>query len=119
MTGKLYLYCYSGTCSKTEVDEGTTYECTINRDDDGYETRECKYIPYRETHYIFDIIYSCSKQCFNESKCDVCPIDYDNEQGVCSKKDDDSYSSGKLCFGDNIIYFRKGKLYIAEKITLM
>ena len=110
LAGKLYLDCYSGICDETYTETEQEYNC----DDDGYCTHE--YVDVEYTNH--DIVEACSKQCseLKKSHCDVCPNKYNSRTGYCSRKTDDDYKSGKVCFGDNIIYFWKGKKYDIENI---
>lgn len=107
-TGRLFLNCYSGTCKRTVVEHGYTYYCDV--DDYCYT----EYEDYEVEKY--EIIYNCSFQCFEDKKsqCDVCPSKYDTNNGTCKLKTDDIYNKEKYCYGDNIIYFWKGKKYVSN-----
>ena len=92
LTGKLYLDCYTGTCTyEREGKKRCHYE-----DDCNWE-----YYTYYET----EINRSCSIECSqtNEAKYSVC------QSGKCSKKYNDKYDPNKVCYADNVIYFWKGK----------
>ena len=109
LTGRLHLNCSSGTCRKEETIERLEKECDI--DDD------CYYYTVYKNYTYFNIKYNCSLECYNSdtNNCSSCPSDYD-KQGVCSRNEDDQYESEKVCYGNNIIYFWKGKKYQIEKV---
>ena len=111
LAGSLYLNCTSGTCHKEEtVKETEAYYCEGS-------PFICDYSYVDKEYEYFHIKYNCSLECFNSKRdsCSSCPIDYD-KNGVCSRKENDIYEPGKVCYGDNIIYFWKGKKYQFEKI---
>ena len=45
---------------------------------------------------------------------DECSDYYDSKNGYCSRNTNDNYDNQKVCFGDNIILFWKGKKYILK-----
>ena len=102
-TGKLILDCYIGTCTEEIFHKQTRTVC--NYDDD------CKEVDESWTEYKKIIDYDCSEQCMKEGGegC-YCSKPYNN-RGTCERKTDDDYEEGKICYGDNIIYFWKGKKY--------
>lgn len=105
LTGNLYLDCYTGTCYK--VTKETKEVCDY---DDDCETIEI-------FHNENDINKACSEQCFElkEKLCyEECSDYYDSKNGYCSRNTNDNYDNKKVCFGDNIIYFWKGKKYNIE-----
>ena len=105
LAGNLYLDCYTGTCYK--ITKETKYVCDS---DDDCETIEI-------FHNENDINKACSEQCFElkEKLCyDECSDYYDSKNGYCSRNTNDNYDNKKVCFGDNIIYFWKGKKYNIE-----
>ena len=51
---------------------------------------------------------------YNDKENCICNIPY-NEVGSCSRIYDDNYNPDKFCYGNNIIYFWKGKRYISLK----
>lgn len=95
LTGRLILDCYSGKCTKNEYYYDSENNLMKNS---------------------FDVIeYSCSKQCsYNGKNNCICNIPY-NEVGSCSRIYDDNYNPDKFCYGNNVIYFWKGKRYISLK----
>ena len=106
LTGNLYLDCYKGTCSK--IVRETKEVCY---DDD------CETIV--EYNNQIDINKECSEECFElkgEYCYDKCSDYYDSKNGVCSRNTNDNYNRKKVCFGDNIIYFWKGKKYNSDNI---
>ena len=108
LTGRLFIRCYSGTC----IQEKTDKDLVINCDD------EACWFEIRKNIYIYHHIkYNCSLECFYSKgkNCHSCPSDHKNE-GECSINDDDKYDPEKVCFGDNTIYFWKGKKFKIEKI---
>ena len=109
LAGSLYLNCTSGTCHKEEIVKENEFSCY------GYPLTCDSYYVDKEYEY-FHIKYNCSLECFNSKRdsCSSCPIDYD-KNGVCSRKENDIYEPGKVCYGDNIIYFWKGKKNISLK----
>ena len=109
LTGRLYLNCTSGRCRKVETVEEFEEECDI--DDD------CYYYSVYKNYTYFNIKYNCSLECYNSDiiYCSSCPSDYD-KKGVCLRHEDDEYESEKVCYGNNIIYFWKGKKYQIEKV---
>ena len=105
LAGKLYLDCYSGLCYKIYIE--TREVCDI---DDDCETYEVK-------HDDSAIVKACSEQCFEtkEKLCyNECSDFYDSKNGYCSRNTNDKYDVNKVCLGDNIIYFWKGKRYNVE-----
>ena len=104
LAGRLYLKCYIGYCLQFK----TKYNVEFGLDDDG-PTLEL----HKKGYIYYHIKYNCSLDCFYSkgSLCHSCPSDYE-EEGECLINDDDNeYDIEKLCFGDNIIYFWKGKKY--------
>ena len=105
LAGNLYLDCYTGSCSKNIKE--TEWVCDS---DDDCET----IVTFREQK---DINEACSEECFElkgEYCNDKCSDYYDSKNGVCSRNTNDNYDNKKVCFGDNIIYFWKGKKYNFE-----
>ena len=104
LAGDLYLDCYTGNCNKTI--EKIDYYCD--------EDNNCEELLYYR--YELEIFKPCSVQCFElkNISCDVCSSDYNSKKGYCSRNTDDNYDDKKVCFGDNIIYFWKGKKYNIE-----
>ena len=103
-TGDLILNCYTGTCTKKFFHRKKWIFCDI--DDDCYDETDENW-----TRYNAIIDHNCSEQCFNTRKKECyCYMPY-NVIGKCESKIDNEYSEGKVCIGDNIIYFWKGKKY--------
>ena len=104
LAGKLYLKCYIGYCIQFKE----KYNVELGLDEEGFV------LELHKKGYIYYIMkYNCSLDCFYSkgSFCHSCPSDYE-EEGECIINDDDNaYDPEKLCFGDNIIYFWKGKKY--------
>ena len=99
-TGKLILDCYIGTCTEEIFHKQTRKVC----DKDTCRSEDESWSEYKK---IID--YDCSEQCMKEGGegC-YCSKPY-NRRGTCERKNDDNYEEGKICYGDNIIYFWKGK----------
>ena len=108
-TGDLILDCYTGTCTRTIYHRNVWEYC--DSDDDCYDVDDS----WTENKKIID--YNCSEQCYltGKEEC-VCDMPY-NETGICERNTDDEYLEGKVCYGDNIIYFWKGKKYEILKIS--
>ena len=108
LTGKLYLTCYSGACSKDIIVRRKKGDCDDKR-------LPCYYYDDKEIESFIE--YDCSKQCYElkQDYCNNCPIEYES-QGICSVNNDDNYDANKACVGDNIIYFWKGKKYQIENV---
>ena len=92
LAGRLILDCFSGMCDK----EYQYYE------DDGWETG-----------HEFQLDYNCSKQCSYNDISECTCVNSFSKYGDCSRKYDDKYDNEKYCYADNVIYFWKGKKYIA------
>ena len=111
LAGRLFLKCHTGTCIKEKIYKEYFSDC---------DDEDC-YIDYIYKVKIYTLIYyNCSLYCFytKGSNCDSCPNDY-NDQGVCTLNDDDIYDPEKICFGDNLIYFWKGKKFQIEKLDAL
>ena len=112
--GELILDCYSGLCK--EAQKGYEYECSEDSEGDTY----C-YYQYKEfLDYAYKMDSKCSFECFElkGKECNNC-IDsskYKDSKGICSINTNASYSYGKYCLSNNVIYIWKGKKYIPKLI---
>ena len=105
ITGKLYLDCYTGTCFKVTIETKQVYDSNDNID------------IIEIYHNENEINKNCSEECFElkEKLCfDKCSDYFDSKNGYCSRNTNDNYDKEKVCFGENIIYFWKGKKYNIE-----
>ena len=116
--GKLYLDCYKGTCVRTETGKRTEKVCdNIYNDRGEVISKDCHYEIHDYTETIYDIVLSCSQQCFDSKSknCSSCTNRYDKPYGTCSRNQNDNYNKTKICFADNLILFWKGAQFSFEK----